>query len=175
MKPMMLSLYAGVMEMSGNIPSAIPYLEKALAINPGYRRATFTLTHFQMVEAYKNGDYEKWIELWDKKVGASGHWNAEGRAAVLRAFHEKGHIAAQEEMFKMNEKYGDDCYMSGMIKAMRYINLNNYDKAMDCLEEGYELRDNYMITIRCSIGLRDKLKDNPRYIELLKKMNLPPP
>jgi hypothetical protein len=126
-----------------------------------------------MHEAYMNGEYEKWIVMWDKKVGALGAWNAEGRAAVLQAFHEKGHIAAIEEMFKMNEKYGDDCWMAGRIKAIRYIYLNNYDKAMDCLEEGYEIRDHYMTGIGTDLYLRDQLKDNPRYIALLKKMNLP--
>ena len=75
----------------------------------------------------------------------------------------------------MNEKYGDDFWMSGIRKATRYIQLNNYDKAMDCLEEEYEIRDYYMVTIRCDLYLREKLKDNPRYIALLKKMNLPPP
>ena len=31
--------------------------------------------------------------------------------AVLNTFQEEGHIAAIEEMFKINEKYGDSCYM----------------------------------------------------------------
>jgi TolB-like protein len=175
MKPLMLALYAATMELNGNIQSAKSYLGKALSIDPGYHRAKFTLTHFYMREAYMNGEYEKWIELWDKKVEALGHWNAEGRASVLRAFHEKGHIAAIEEMFRMNEKYGDECWMAGRIKALRYIDLNDYEKAMDCLEEEYEIRDHYMAGIGTDLYLREHLIDNPRYIALLKKMKLPLP
>lgn len=70
-----------------------------------------------MKTAFANGDFEKWIELWDEKVQGLGHWNDEGRAAVLKAFHEHGHIAANENLY-------------------------------------------------------NHLKDNPRYIKLLKEMNL---
>ena len=173
MTPSILSIYAAVMRKDGNDQSAIRHLEKALSIDSSYRLAAFMLFDIHMDAAYRNGDYETWINMWDKKVEASGHWNEKGRATVLSTFHEKGHIAAIEEMFNMNEKYESDCFMSGQIKAKRYIKLNNYDKAMDCLEEEYEKRDMFMAYIRTELDLDDQLKDNPRYIALLKKMNLP--
>ena len=173
MKPLILGLYAVVMRVDGNDQSEISHFEKALSIDSNDRFSRGSLFDFHMRAAYRNGDYEKWIEMWDKKVSVSGVWNEEGRAAVVSAFHEKGRIAAIEEMFKMNEKYGNDCFMSGNIKARRYIYLNNYDKAMDCLEEEYEKRDMFMAYIRCDFALHDQLKNNPRYIALLKKMNLP--
>ena len=108
-----------------------------------------------------------------EKVKGLGHWNDEGTATVIKVFHEKGHIAAIEEMFKMNEKYGNDCWMSGGIKAERYLKLREYDKAMDCLEKDYEMRDMSITYITANKGLFDQLKDNPRYIELLRKMKLP--
>ncbi len=171
LKPLILGLYAAVMKADGNDQSAISHLEKALSIDPNDRFASGSLFNMHMNAAYRNGDYEKWNEMWDKKV--AGRWNEEGRAAVVNAFHEKRHIAAIEEMFKMNEKYGNDCFMPGSLKAKRYIKLNNYDKAMDCLEKDYEIRDMFMAYIRCELNLHDQLKDNPRYIALLKKMNLP--
>jgi len=78
-------------------------------------------------------------------------------------------------MFKMNEKYGNDCWMSGGIKAERYLKLREYDKAMDCLEKDYEMGDMSIAYIATVENLYDQLKDNPRFIELLKKMNLPLP
>ena len=72
----------------------------------------------------------------------------------------------------MNEKYGNDCWMSGGIKAERYLILGKYDKAMDCLEKEYEIRDMSMTYIATNENIYNHLKDNPRYIELLKKMNL---
>ena len=53
--------------------------------------------------------------------------------------------------------------------------MKKYDKAMDCLEKAYEKRDMDMTYIATDETIYDHLKDNPRYIELLKKMNLPLP
>ena len=89
-----------------------------------------------------NGDYEKWFELWGEKV--KGGWNDEGREAVLNTFYEKGHIAGIEEMFKMNEKYGNErnndesCWMADERKAQRHLKLGDYEKAMDFLKKDYE-------------------------------------
>jgi len=171
MKPLILVLFRnGFVE--GDDQSEILRLQKVLSIDPNYALAKVRLINIHMNAAYANGDYEKWIEFWDKKVQK---WNDEGKAAVLNAFHERGHIAAIEEMFRMNEKYGDDCFMTGTLKAERYIKLKKYDKAMDCLEKAYEKRDMDMTYIATDETIYDHLKDNPRYIELLKKMNLPLP
>ena len=152
---------------------AIELFEKALLIDPNFGFAAGNLANMRMHSAYSNGDYGKWIELWDKKVGAFGHWNDEGRSAVLNAFHEKGHIAAIEEMFRMNEKYGNDCFMTGSVKAERYIKLEKYDKAMDYLEEEYEKRDMGITYIATRSYLYDQMKYDPRFIALLQKMKLP--
>jgi TolB-like protein/Tfp pilus assembly protein PilF len=175
LRPLVLILFGVVMSNEGNIQSAILHFEKALSIDPNYGFAKSVLANSHMYAAYENGDYEKWIESWEKKVKGFGHWNDEGTATVIKVFHEKGHIAAIEEMFKMNEKYGNDCWMSGGIKAARYLKLREYDKAMDCLEKDYEMGDMSIAYIATVENLYDQLKDNPRFIELLKKMNLPLP
>jgi len=169
LKPLILALYGGSNDDDNQ--SAIQRLEKALSIDPNFGLAIVRLNNIHMQTAFANGDYEKWIELWNKKVQGLGHWNDEGREAVLNTFYEKGHIAAIEEMFKMNEKYGNECYMSGGLKAERYLILGDYDKAMDCLEKDYEKRDMSITYIRTNLNLYNQLKDNPRYIELLGKMN----
>ncbi len=170
LKPLILTLAGG--RNDDNNQFKIQRLEKALSIDPNFGLAVVQLNNIHMKTAYANGDFEKWIELWDKKTRGLGHWNDEGRAAVLNAFHENGHIAAIEEMFKMNEKYGNDCWMAGGLKAERYLVLGEYDKAMDCLEKEYEIRDMSMTYIATDENLYNHLKDNPRYIELLKKLNL---
>jgi len=169
LKPLVLGLYGVVMRNENNDESAILHFEKALSIDPNFGFATGNLFDIHMRTAYKNGDYKKWIESWDKKVGGHGHWNNEGRAAVLKAFNEGGHIAAIEEMFRMHEKYGKKCWMSEGLKAERYLILGEYDKAMDCLEVEYEMRTNAYIAAKMNY---EQFKDNPKYIELLRKMKL---
>ena len=173
LKPLILGLYGVVMRDAGDEQSATKHFEKALSINPNFNFASGNLADMKMKAAYQRADYEKWIEFWNEKTGKFGHWNDEGRTSVLNAFYEKGHIAAIEEMFKMNEKYGNKCYMSGGIKAERNLKLKKYDKVMDYLEEEYEKRDMSMAYIATKTYLYYQLKDNPRYIELLQKMKLP--
>jgi len=119
------------------------------------------------------GDYEKWIESWGEKV--QGNWNDEGREAVLNVFQDRGYIAAIEEMFKMNEKYGNEgCFMSEGIKSERYLMLKNYDKVIDHFEMRYENNNHDpnlpYISTRSTY---EKMKGNQRYLALLEKMNLP--
>ena len=168
---LVLGLAGMVMSHMGDYQSAILHLEKALSIDPNHRWAANVLSNVHLEIAFMNGDFEKWFEIWDKKV--EGNWNDEGREAVLNAFHKKGHIAGIEEMFKMNEKYGDEgCLMTENLKAQRSMYLKNYDKAMEHLEKAIEMHAisaAYMGTKT----IFNQFKDHPRYIELLKKMNLP--
>ncbi len=56
--------------------------------------------------------------------------------------------------------------------ALLYIHAGNKEKALDCLEQAYEIHDPNVIYI----GVRPIyaiLRDEPRYQELLRKMNLP--
>ncbi len=173
LKPLVLSLYAVVMVNEGDYQSAIEHFEKALSIDPNFGFAVANLSQAQLNLHYRNGDYERWIEVWEKKVRRLGNWNEEGIAAVLNTFHEEGHIAAIEEMFKMNEKYGKDCYMSVQIKAIRYLKLGNLDKVVDHLEMIYEMRTLNAAYMATNIHNYHLLKDNARYIALLQTLNLP--
>ena len=152
----------------GDFHSAILHLEKALSIDPNFIWAVRILNTAQFMLHYQNGDWKKWIEAWGNKV--KGHWNEEARETVINVFLEQGHVAGLNEMLKMNEKYGnEECLMSEGVIAERYIYLNDYEKAIDHLEKGYEMR---AIPYVATNKFYEILKDNPRYIELLKKMNL---
>ena len=55
-----------------------------------------------------------------------------------------------------------------------YLTIGEYDKAMDYLEIIYEDNNrNPTLPYLSAKNEYDKMKGNPRYIELLKKMNLP--
>jgi len=172
LRPLVLSLYGVVMVNEGDYQSAIQHFEKALSIDSTFGFAIGNLSQAQLDFYYNNGDYESWIDLWEKKR-ARGIWNEEGIEAVLNAFHKNGHIAAIEEMFKMNEKYGKECYMSDQIKAIRHLKLGNLDKVIDHCENLCEIRGLNAAYVATNMHYYNQLKDNARYIELLKKMNLP--
>jgi len=176
MKPLVLGLYGVVMKLNNDdTQGAVSVFEKSLSIDSNFAFSKINLNEVKMESAYANGEYEKWIQSWNKKVMHYGHWNKVGREAVLKKFYESGHIAAIEEMFRMNEIYGDDCYLSADVKTERYIKLGNIDKAVESLEKDYEIRENFLPYISTKYPNYELFKDQPRYIEILRKMNLPYP
>lgn len=176
MRPLVLGLYGVVQRVNNNdVEGAVKAFEKSLSIEPNNVFGEINLNGVKMENAYENGDYEKWVEFWNKKVTGFGGWNTEGREAVLKTFHERGHIAAIEEMFRMNEIYGNDCYLAADVKLERYVKLGNHDKAMESLKNDYEIRENFLPYISTNYPYYELFKDEPRYIEILKKMDLPYP
>ena len=51
---------------------------------------------------------------------------------------------------------------------------NQQEKALDWLEKGFEIHDPNMPYIATGFSNFDQLHDNPRFIAILEKMNLPP-
>jgi len=172
MKPLVLGLYGVILKYNNDDDQgAIKAFEKSLSIKPDNIFSKINLAETQRELAYKNGEYKKWMEFWNIKV--EGHWKTEGREAVLNAFDAGGHIPAIEEMFRMHDKYGKDCYLSEGLKAERYVKLGNLDKAAECLEKDFEIRESMLPYISAKYTFYEILKDEPRYIEILKKMDLP--
>ena len=78
-------------------------------------------------------------------------------------------------IIKVDEEAANEKQVHIPGHVWRYLALNKCDKAMDWLEKGYEIHHPGMPYISTRNYDRDQLKENPRYIELLKKMNLPLP
>ena len=87
-------------------------------------------------DAYRRiGDYEKWFERWKEK---QPWYDDEVIAEIDEVFHEQGYLAAIEMMVKLHEEAANEKLISfGHVK--RYLELNQYEKAMDWLEKGYEI------------------------------------
>lgn len=168
MEPNVLSLYAVVMLDVGDYQSAIEHLEKALSINPNFWFAMGNLTTAYIAA----GDYEKWIELW-KKISC---WDDEIKSSVENVLHEDGFVAAIEELLKMNEEFGKEgCQMTEGSKFFWFMQLKKYDEVQDYLEKLYESPCSNLTYIGTNTNFYDQLKTYPKYIALLKKMNLPLP
>lgn len=177
MKPLVLTLY-GLVEWGNNyhIEEALRAFEKSLSIDPNFVLSKLNIHDLEMEKAYKVGEYEKWMEMWNAKVGGEfGHWNNEGREAVLKVFRDQGFIPAIEEMFRMNEIYGNECYMAATVKVERYAMLGKYDRAMESLEEGLKERETMMPYVSPRYPYYELFKDVPGYASILQKMNLPYP
>jgi hypothetical protein len=100
-------------------------------------------------------------------------WAGADEKVLDSAFFEHGFIGLAKERIKAQE----EVYRKGgpkffLATGSWYTVVGNYEKAMDYYEKAYETRDPDIIYIGRKETC-DKLKNNPRYIALLKKMNLP--
>jgi len=168
MEPNVLSLYAVVMLDVGDYQSAIEHFEKALSIDPSFWFAIGNLLRAYIAA----GDYEKWIELW-KKYDC---WDDEIKETIEKVLHEDGFVAAIEEFLKVNEEFGRvGCQMGYYSKFLWFIQLKEYDKALDNLEKMFEISYQNLTYMATNLNHYGQLKTYPRYIALLEKMNLPLP
>ena len=94
---------------------------------------------------------------------------------IERIFNEQGIVRAYEKIMILLEKIAENNPISPIDMAIRYIMANQPDKAMDWLEKGLELHDPGMTYIATKIFNLDPLFNNPRFIDIVKKMNLPLP
>ena len=117
------------------------------------------------------GDYEKWFEYF-KKIG----WRDDKTlASVDSVFREQGYRAAVEMTIRMDEEAAKERYVDFDILGYRNLELGNYDKAMDYFEKAYEIHHPNLPYFGGLANDYEQLRENPRYIALLKKMNLPLP
>jgi len=167
MRPFVLGLSASVMMDVGDFQSAIKHCEKALSIDPGHHFATYELEGSH----YYNGDYQKSIEIITQWLPDEGNI----RSDLKKAFEEQGYSAAIEIFIGIKEEIAKEGFMLPYFIAKDYLRIEKYDKVLDWLEIGYEIHSPMMPYIG-GVDLRsDQLNDNPRYIELMEKMNLPLP
>lgn len=167
LRPFVLGLGGVVMASTSDVKSAIALYEKALSIDPNHRWAIYGLsgTYRQM------GDYEKWFEYF-KKIG----WRDDKTlASVDSVFREQGYRAAVEMTIRMDEEAAKERYVDFDILGYRNLELGNYDKAMDYFEKAYEIHHPNLPYFGGLANDYEQLRENPRYIALLKKMNLPLP
>ena len=168
--PFTLGLYVVVLVRAGKCQEALFYTEKALSIDPGH-----PFLFGKLSNVYEcMGDYEKAFEEW-KKINYARWETITDAELLVNVFYEQGFLAFNQELARIYEDLmAKDIPVSPWLVYLKYFNLGKYDKAMDYLEIYYEDNPhNPALPYLSTKSTYDKMKGNPRYIELLRKMNLP--
>jgi tetratricopeptide (TPR) repeat protein len=85
-------------------------------------------------------------------------------------YHEMGEQdTAQEKLQELIDTFGDD--VSWQVATV-YANWGDKDETVAAIERGIAVRDPGVIYIQMNTRIVDLLQDDPRYDELLKKINL---
>jgi len=162
-----MKIWASVVISADDPKSALELGEEIAADDPNYYMA------YALIEAaaFYCRDYNKVMEAAKYVLAAKEVDFKE----VERIFGESGFVAAYEEILRQSEVLAQKGYTSPVGIATRYMMVDQPDKAMEWIEKGFEVRDQGMPYIATHSFLFEPLLDNPRFIEIIQKMNLPLP
>jgi serine/threonine-protein kinase len=118
---------------------------------------------------YMKGMYEE--SLKSAKAFFTGLGLAELADVMAQGYEEDGYSGAMTSAAETMEAFSKQTYVSPYSIAMVYALAGDKEKTIEWLERGYEMKDPMMPYI--SIFTFDLLDDDPRYQDLLRRMNLP--
>ena len=167
LNPLILTLYSSLMEDARQYQAAYSYSEMAIEIDPKNEFAQKRMRY----AARNIGDYERAFEA-DKKYHLP--FDEEKISSIDEVFREQGRFAAYEAIVLQFELKAQNSFVSANSMALRYIEVNQGEKAIDFIEKGFETHEPNMPYI-ATRGHFEPLYDNPRFIDILEKMSLPLP
>jgi TolB-like protein/predicted Ser/Thr protein kinase len=118
------------------------------------------------------GMYAEAIAAWQKQMSLRGD-KAEDVAAVGHAYQVGGMRGVWRWQLERAKERSAREEVSPASFASPYARLGEKDKAFEWLEKGYQQRDHGMAWIKAAPWY-DNLRSDPRFQDLLRRMNFPP-
>jgi serine/threonine protein kinase len=163
-----LALLGRVLTFAGENERAIVEMERALELHQNSPTLYFFLRN-----GYKGkGSYDKAIEVAKKYVEVSGaDSDTNTDLAVLYALNDHRDLA--REILDRKNRQAQNAPLQSVNLARICAALGDVDQALDWLEQGFDQRSPFMITINAEPDL-DPLRNDTRFKDLLRRMNSPP-
>ncbi len=168
MNPLVLALSAVVDLNHGDVNLALEKCEKALTIDSNHY---FALSMYENA-CYLNGDYKNLITTLLKY---RAQMNDTIKEAISKSYQEKGFTAAIKTYLGFLEDYARSNYVTYCDLAFYYLWINNIEMGIENYKKAYEMHDPNIPYITTPLFGFEKIKDDPRIISIVKKMNLPLP
>jgi len=172
LNPLILSLCGIAFFEAEDYQLVINSFEKALEFDPRFRLNWGPLRE----SYYLSGEYDKWFEIWMQQVC----WDDELKEILRKVYYDSGHIATIKGLLRSHKDYEtDSCFLHPGDFVHWYLLLEDYEKAKVYMEKELDVMEKLAEQSYFEIAYLGKnstykiYKDNPRYIALLKKMNLP--
>src|SRR5208282_3695229 len=171
LSPMINATWGSVFFNARRYDEAIAQLRSTLELNAGLLQA-----HAYLSFAYEQEKlYEQAISEWQKVI-ALQHGDPRLSANLARLYAAEGKrteamniLSRWEELWK--RKYVP-CGTANLYVAL-YAALGDADKAFAQLEKSYEDRCEFLVNLKVQ-PLYDPLRSDPRFQDLLRRMNFPP-
>jgi len=162
--------YAGSLLYEGDYASAMSFLENQLATDPD----NVQLNGMMEDAAYGCGDLSRMFEA-TKHYIHTFLFEEEDMIGIEKTYNERGFNAAIEEIIRQLEIQVDKGHPWNSSLAYYYYVINQDDKAIEYFEKAADAREDDVSHIGTGPMDFSRLYDNPRFIDLLEKMNLPVP
>jgi len=167
LNPLILALNAVVLCYGDQWEVAHERIEKAIALDP------YNYFAFRVLEpvACHLGDVNALL----KSVRFCLPFEDSVHLAIAKIAEEEGINAALSEIVNQFEIMGPASLQGSFAMAGRYLFLKEYNKVMETLEQGFKMHDSNMPYMASGYFKSEPLLDNPRFIAIMEKMNLPMP
>jgi len=160
------SIYAWDLIYAHRYDDAIDHLRETLRTAPDDWTALSTLR-----SAYhQKGMYEEALEIWKRSYEARDDQEAED--ALVRGYEEGGYSGALSSVAELLIERSRTTFVTPWQIGTLYTRAGKKDKALEWLEKAFEARDGNLIYLSVD-PIFDYLRDDPRFQDLLRKMNLP--
>jgi serine/threonine-protein kinase len=120
-----------------------------------------------------DGQYQESLDLLKKTVASAKSDDLDPSDVMFLGYNEAklgNRGQAFEHLSWLLEKFSAP-YVSPTFIATVYIGLEDYDKAIEWLQRGYDLRDDWLRALKIQL-LFDPIRGRPEFQELLKKIGL---
>jgi TolB-like protein/tetratricopeptide (TPR) repeat protein len=164
--PVIMGLYGSTFSLVGRYDEGMAMAHKELRMSPN---SSMGLQVLWWGHHYK-GEYNKAFEY------AKAFYRAMGLAPIVQIMEERfeagGYFEAMRRAVEAMALASKEHYIQPYWLAILYAVAGENEKCLDWLEHGYETKDP-SLAYMTELELRGMIHDEPRYQELLGKMNLP--
>jgi len=145
---------------------AVAQAKRALELD-----SEFAVAHYTLGRAYtESGQYEEALRSLERAVALSDG-NPLFMGELGRAYAQAGNPDRTREILAELTSTADQRYVGPESFAVLYAALGEKDEALDWLEQAYQRRSNFIISLK-TVPSVDSLRDDPRFVALLRRAGL---
>ena len=160
------SIYAWDLIYAHRYDDAIDHLRETLRTAPDDWTALSTLRSVY----HQKGMYEEALEIWKRSYDARD--DQESEDALVRGYEEGGYSGALSSVAELLIERSRTTFVTPWQIGTLYTRAGKKDKALEWLEKAFEARDGNLIYLSVD-PIFDYLRDEPRFQDMIQKMNLP--
>jgi eukaryotic-like serine/threonine-protein kinase len=166
LSPIISMNVAWISSLTHDYDRSIEQLQQTLELDPNFWMAYWDLGEYKLAL----GRYSEAIADLQKAVALSG--GSTGAVGMLGyAYGITGDRAKARHVLQGLEKMAQSRYVSPGDLAMVEFGLGNKDQAFARLEEAYQDRSSFLVTLKTE-PLLDRWRSDPRFVDLLRRIKL---